>query len=93
MLLESISVYSFDGSNQLQFGRITQKTKLPAWVMDSPEMEEIVEECNFIIIVYVLISTTSDTQQTNWELQCQRHSITQEGDCKYPSPGDTHLKA
>ncbi|KAG6355737.1 hypothetical protein INS49_003702 [Diaporthe citri] len=30
---------------------ITQKTKLPAWVMDSSEMEEIVEECNFIIIV------------------------------------------
>lgn len=30
---------------------ITQKTKLPAWVMDSSEMEEIIEECNFIIIV------------------------------------------
>ncbi|KKY30693.1 putative terpene synthase [Diaporthe ampelina] len=30
---------------------ITQQTKLPAWVMDSSEMEQIVEECNFIIIV------------------------------------------
>lgn len=65
MFLKSISVYSPNGSNQLQFDRITQKTKLPAWVMDSPEMEEIVEECNFIIIVYVFISTTSNMQQTN----------------------------
>ncbi|KAK7735561.1 hypothetical protein SLS53_007474 [Cytospora paraplurivora] len=30
---------------------ITQQTVLPACVMDSPEMEEIIKECNFIIIV------------------------------------------
>ncbi|KAG8160934.1 hypothetical protein KVR01_009198 [Diaporthe batatas] len=30
---------------------VTQQTKLPAWIMDSSEMEEIVKECNFIIIV------------------------------------------
>lgn len=33
--------------------RITQQTVLPAWVIDSPEMEEIIKECNFMIIVYV----------------------------------------
>ncbi|POS74314.1 hypothetical protein DHEL01_v207289 [Diaporthe helianthi] len=30
---------------------VTQQTKLPAWIMDSAEMEEIVKESNFIIIV------------------------------------------
>lgn len=65
MPLESISVDHCDESNQLQFNRITQKTTLPAWVMDSSEMDEIVEECNFIIIVYVLISTTSNQQQAD----------------------------
>ncbi|KAL1845552.1 hypothetical protein Daus18300_014502, partial [Diaporthe australafricana] len=30
---------------------ITQKTTLPTWVMESSEMNEIVKECNFIIIV------------------------------------------
>lgn len=33
--------------------RVTQQTALPGWVMDSPEMEEIIKECNLIIIVYV----------------------------------------
>lgn len=54
MLADPISVDIPNGSNQPRlFYRITQKTKLPAWVMDSSEMEEIIEECNFIIIVYV----------------------------------------
>lgn len=65
MSLESIPVDHTDESNQLQFNRITQKTTLPAWVMDSSEMDEIVEECNFIIIVYVFISTTSNEQQAD----------------------------
>ncbi|ROV93155.1 hypothetical protein VMCG_08735 [Cytospora schulzeri] len=32
---------------------ITEQTALPAWVMDSPEMEGIIQESNFMIIVYV----------------------------------------
>lgn len=64
--------------------RITQQTKLPAWVMDSSEMEQIVEECNFIIIVYVFTAYGRvKTRQPNREVQCQRHSVTQERDCKY----------
>lgn len=56
--------------------------------MDSPEMEEIVEECNFIIIVYVLTLTKSIKHQPpNREVQCQRHFITQEGDCEFSSLG------
>lgn len=86
MFFRPNSVDSPSGSNQSQFDRITQKTKLPAWVMDSPEMEEIVQECNFIIIVYGFTSKSNDKPPPNREVQCQRHSITQEGNCELPSP-------
>lgn len=42
--------------------RITNQLKLPSSVMDSPEMESIIKECNFIIIVYVQSSLSLENR-------------------------------
>lgn len=52
-------------------------------------MEEIVEECNFIIIVYVVASDNAGKKQPNRYFQRQRHSVTQEGDRKFTGTGKT----
>lgn len=33
--------------------RITTRSALPPWIMDSLEMEQIVKECNLIVIMQV----------------------------------------
>lgn len=56
--------------------------------MDSVEMESIIKECNFIIIVYVqkptqaYVPMTAHDLRTNPTIQNQRHSVTQERNCK-----------
>lgn len=82
MLSNYLSTHGLERADNAPFYRITQKTTLPTWVMESSEMNEIVKECNFIIIVYVSASAKLGLQCPNQELQCERHSVTQERNCE-----------